>query len=264
VLVEMIETETSRVPVVRRRAVHIAVPSGAAVVAMVLALAWLLLPTGMGEDIRLLSPTAASDLQLPAVVATTAVEDLDVFETPNELAGVVTTLSDTTDYGLVRTLLVLRSDGDWHEVLLPIRPNGSTGWVRAADVTLSTTSYRIEVSLSERTVTLFDNGTEVLHVEAAIGTDATPTPPGTYYVTDPVDLRDRPGTGYGAFALGISGFSDVLLSFAGGPGQLALHGTTNPADLGEAVSNGCVRVLDDVIVQIAEIVPLGTPVIVSA
>ena len=60
--------------------------------------------------------------------------------------------------------------------------------------------------------------------------------------------------------IGISGHSDVLFEFAGGPGQLAVHGTNDPSKMGQNISNGCVRVPNDVILKIANTVPLGTPV----
>jgi lipoprotein-anchoring transpeptidase ErfK/SrfK len=80
-----------------------------------------------------------------------------------------------------------------------------------------------------------------------------------FFVTDPVDLHDRPNLGYGVFALGLSGHSDVLTEFGGGDGQIAIHGTNNPGDIGNDVSHGCVRVTNDAIERLSQL-PLGTPV----
>jgi lipoprotein-anchoring transpeptidase ErfK/SrfK len=200
----------------------------------------------------------------PALVATVKVPEIEAFATAAEGAEVVATLSDRTDFGLTRTFLVAEQQGDWLRVLLPVRPNGSTGWVRAADVDTATTTYSVKVELAAHKVTLYDAGRPVLETGAVVGASDTPTPPGTYYVTDPVDLRDEPNGAYGAFALGLSGFSEVLYEFAGGPGQLALHGTNQPDQVGQDISNGCVRVPNDIIVQIADRVPLGTPVEIVA
>jgi lipoprotein-anchoring transpeptidase ErfK/SrfK len=65
---------------------------------------------------------------------------------------------------------------------------------------------------------------------------------------------------YGAWALGISGYSDVLEQFGTGDGQIALHGTDDPTDLGREVSNGCVRLDNQAITSLAKALPLGTPV----
>ena len=55
----------------------------------------------------------------------------------------------------------------------------------------------------------------------------------------------------------------MLTEFAGGDGQVGIHGTDDPGSIGNPVSNGCVRVPNDVAVQLAELLPLGTPVVVA-
>jgi lipoprotein-anchoring transpeptidase ErfK/SrfK len=138
------------------------------------------------------------------------------------------------------------------------------GWVREADVTPGSTTYAIKISLSEHKLTLTESDNLVLEAPIVIGKAETPTPPGKYYITDPVDLQSRPNGAYGAYALGISGYSEVLKTFNGGPGQLAVHGGAWDGQLGTDVSNGCIRVLNDVILQIAGVTPLGTPVEIVA
>ena len=44
------------------------------------------------------------------------------------------------------------------EVALPVRPNGTVGFVRRQDVVLSTHRARIIVDLSERRVTAWEDG----------------------------------------------------------------------------------------------------------
>ena len=92
-----------------------------------------------------------------------------------------------------------------------------------------------------------------------IGHQATPTPTGSFYVT--VKLRPpQISAVYGAWALGLSGYSDVLEQFGTGDGQIALHGTADPSDLGREVSSGCVRLDNEAITILARMLPLGTPV----
>ncbi len=200
----------------------------------------------------------------PAVIAATAVEQLQAFAAPDETAEVVATLSALTEYGLPRTLLVVAQQPGWLEALLPIRPNGATGFIRDTDVTLTSTTMAVDISLSRHELVLADAGQPILTTNIVIGKQATPTPLGTFYVTDPVDLQTKPQGFYGAYALGLSGYSEVLKSFRGGPGQIAVHGTPNPDEIGQDISNGCVRVTNEVIVQLASLVPLGTPVRISA
>jgi len=64
--------------------------------------------------------------------------------------------------------------------------------------------------------------------------------------------------------LGLSGYSEVLEQFGTGDGQIALHGTADLSDLGNQVSNGCVRLDNQAIIGLAETLPLGTPVTIRA
>ncbi len=41
-----------------------------------------------------------------------------------------------------------------------------------------------------------------------------------------------------------------------------IHGTTDPASIGQSVSNGCIRMLNDHVKQLYDQVPVGTPVTV--
>ena len=149
-----------------------------------------------------------------------------------------------------------------YRVQLPRRPNGITGWVRARDVQVAAVTTRIEVDLSARSVTLFDRGRRILSTTAAIGSSATPTPTGRYYVNQRLIPSDTSGP-FGPGALGISAFSPVLTGWAQG-GPIAIHGTNRPELLGQAVSNGCVRVRNDVLRTLFARSLAGTPVLVRA
>jgi lipoprotein-anchoring transpeptidase ErfK/SrfK len=195
---------------------------------------------------------------------TTKVPELNAYEAPSDTAKVVNTFSATTEYQQPRTLLAVDQQPGWFQALLPMRPNGAIGWVREADVTPGSTTYAIKISLSQHKLTLTESDNLVLEAPIAIGKPETPTPLGKYYITDPVDLQSRPNGAYGAYALGISGYSEVLKTFNGGPGQIAIHGGAWEGQLGTDVSNGCIRMLNDVILQIATTVPLGTPVEIVA
>jgi len=207
-------------------------------------------------------PTPTTTVPKPATVATSKVATLQVFDAPGS-NKVMASLPLQTEYRAPRTLLVIENQGEWLKALLPIRPNQSEGWIRAADVTLSQNPYKIEINLARNELVFSKDGKEILRTTTVDGTTRTPTPLGTYYITDPVDLRKQPGGAYGAYALGISAHSDVLFEFNGGPGQVAIHGTNEPQLMGQDASNGCIRVTNDIIVQIALEAPLGTPVIIT-
>jgi lipoprotein-anchoring transpeptidase ErfK/SrfK len=150
---------------------------------------------------------------------------------------------------------------DWLKVRLPVRPNGSTGWVRASDVKPRRARDRIVVDLSERELWRYESGRLDDRLRVAVGSPSTPTTTGHFFVWARVRYTD-PGGPYGAFALGLSGFSDVITDWVGG-GRLAIHGTADPTDRGLAVSHGCVRVFNAQIRGLED-VPLGTPVLIRA
>ncbi len=157
------------------------------------------------------------------------------------------------------TGVLVQGGQTWFRVLLPIRPNGRSGWVRAPDVVVVERRHRIEVDLSERSLRHYVGERLVHRFRVGVGTPRHPTPTGTFYVV--VRVRYPSGGPYGLLALGLSGFSPVLGSWPGG-GRLAIHGTADVTDLGRRVSHGCVRVLNRQVLQLAR-VPLGTPVMIT-
>jgi lipoprotein-anchoring transpeptidase ErfK/SrfK len=206
---------------------------------------------------------SASYAAAPLRSATTKGGDVAVYAAPDANSAPSTTLSAQTEYTLPRSFLAFDQYQDWLHVYLPTRPNSSTGWIKESDVTVSQPlEYQIKVSLADHKVTLLHNGVVELEAPAAIGTAQDPTPTGTFYYTDPLDLANQPGTGYGVFAIGLSGHSNTLSEFNGGDGQIAIHGTDDEGTIGQDVSHGCVRVSNDIILKLAKL-PLGTPVVIS-
>jgi hypothetical protein len=145
----------------------------------------------------------------------------------------------------------------WYRVLLPLKPHGQTGYVRARDVRLRPLQTRLVVDLSTRRLTAFDRGRRVLSAKVAIGARSTPTPIGRFYVNQ--RFRDDPLGPYGWAAIGISAFSEVLHGWPQG-GPVAIHGTNRPSLLGLPVSNGCIRVSNATVQRLWRLAPTGTPV----
>jgi lipoprotein-anchoring transpeptidase ErfK/SrfK len=188
-----------------------------------------------------------------------------VYDHPGPGAVRSYTLAATNDWGqplwLPATDAFVDADGtDWYHVRLPIRPNGTTGWVRGSDVTRRDLGERIEVDLSDHRLWRITDGRTVATFEVGVGAPATPTVPGHYFVW--ARVPSDPSGPYGVLALGLSGFSDVITDWAGG-GRLAIHGTADAADRGADVSHGCVRVFNPQMASLAD-VSLGTPVWIHA
>jgi lipoprotein-anchoring transpeptidase ErfK/SrfK len=146
----------------------------------------------------------------------------------------------------------------WYRVQLPVRPNGVTGFVRASAVGVGRVRTRIRVDVSARRLTLFRSGRPVLRTKVAVGSRATPTPMGSYYVNQRLIPANTSGP-YGPGALGISAYSNVLRNWAQG-GPVAIHGTNEPSSIGHAASNGCIRVRNQVLRRLFAATPAGTPV----
>jgi lipoprotein-anchoring transpeptidase ErfK/SrfK len=202
----------------------------------------------------------------PAYVAL-AVQDVTVRSRP---AGgdVVAVFPQELPWGSPTPFLISEARrtaaGDtWLKVLLPRRPNGSSGWVQRDQVRIKPVTREVVVDLSSRTASLLEDRRKVRSFRVGVGTTGTPTPTGRFYVTVKLRPPQISAAAYGAWALGLSGYSEVHQSFGTGDGQIALHGTYKPWLLGRPVSNGCVRMDNDTITLLAETLPLGTPVTIQ-
>jgi lipoprotein-anchoring transpeptidase ErfK/SrfK len=200
----------------------------------------------------------ARPVPAPATVADVKGSKIGIYSTPGQ-AEPDDSYSNPTWEGLPLVFLVQQRQGDWLEVQLNTRPNQTTGWIRAADVDLRQVSHRIVVSLAARTMTVYDGQSPVMEAPVAIGTSSTPTPRGNYYIDGAVRTPD-PGGVYGPYQLSVAAFSEVLMTFGTGVGQIAFHGTNAPGLVGDAVSNGCLRMKNADITRLANTVHIGTPV----
>ena len=103
----------------------------------------------------------------------------------------------------------------------------------------------------------------MLTTEIGVGSSQNPTPTGRFFVTDTVTMAD-PNSAWGPHALGLSARSDTITEYNGGDGIIGIHGTNSPWSIGRASSLGCIRVPNDVITRLHEMVRLGTPVEIAA
>lgn len=154
-----------------------------------------------------------------------------------------------------------RRDG-WIEVLLPVRPNGSVGWVHARDVKVTPIAFHITISQHDHHLTVFRDGDVVLEDTVAVGAPDTPTPTGVFFIRALLKAP-RPHTVYGPFAYGLSGFSETLQQFDGGDAEVGIHGNNDATVLGHDVTHGCIRMSNEGISKLAALLPLGTPVVID-
>jgi len=108
--------------------------------------------------------------------------------------------------------------------------------------------YRIVVSKSDRTLKLFRNQTLIKTYPIAIGKMLSQTPTGTFVV---VNRQPNPGGPYGAMWLSLSKTG------------YGIHGTNNPSSIGQSVSQGCVRMYNHDVLELANQIPNGTRVVIQ-
>jgi lipoprotein-anchoring transpeptidase ErfK/SrfK len=164
------------------------------------------------------------------------------------------------------SLLVLGSASyrgrEWIKVLLPDRPNGSTGWIPRDLAVLSQTDYWVRLETGRRRVAVFRQGHRVRAFRAVVGKPSTPTPHGLAAIYE----RDRQPdpTGFlGTWVLALTISSNVLKHFEGGTGRVGIHGRGGASlldPLGSARSHGCIRISNGPVDWMAAHVPVGTPV----
>jgi hypothetical protein len=216
---------------------------------------------------RLLPSEAASRPPLLGrgrYVAATVARKIIVFREPDP-ATADFVLDTRNPFGQRTSMLVVgaRRDGagdPWYEVSLPIRPNGSTGWMRGYELRIRRAADRLVIDLSDRTLQRFHGGTIADRYSVAVGTADSPTTTGTFFVWARVP-QSSPYGPYGIYALGLSGFSDTYTEWEGSNGRIAIHGTSDPSDRGQRVSHGCIRVYNADMESLTDL-PMGTPVVI--
>jgi len=163
-----------------------------------------------------------------------------------------------TSLGDPFVMLVTEQRGDHLQVQVPVRPNGTVGYVRTNEVELSTIDQRLQLDLSDRRLRFLEGDVVVADTEVVIGKESTRTPTGRFYVTDEVP-RDPDGA-FGPLILATSAYSEQLDEFDDGVPVIAFHGTNQPELIGSEASNGCVRMPNEVVTLIGDRLQLGARV----
>jgi lipoprotein-anchoring transpeptidase ErfK/SrfK len=147
----------------------------------------------------------------------------------------------------------------WLKVLLPVRPNGTMGWIPANVARLQRNRLRVIIRVQSRRLDLYRSGRRILRAPIAVGQAVTPTPVGRFAIAERIPTNDAAGF-LGPFVMPITGYSRVLNEYAGGNGRVAIHGTSQPWVIGTQASHGCIRLYNADITRLARIVTPGTQV----
>jgi lipoprotein-anchoring transpeptidase ErfK/SrfK len=184
--------------------------------------------------------------------------------TPSPQASVIKVMHQfRPDYRIQEILAVSTRTGTdgkpWYKISIPMRPNGTMGWIPARSVKLAATAGQIVVHRSSRTIDLYWHNKLALQAKVAVGRAGMETPNGHFYVAARfVPFKDP---FLGVFAVETSAYSK-LTEWPGG-GVVGIHGTNAPQLLGQAVSHGCVRVANSTAAALVKLAPLGTPILIT-
>lgn len=107
--------------------------------------------------------------------------------------------------------------------------------------------YRIKIITGSHTLTLYKDNVIYKTYPIAVGKPSTPTPKGTFKI---VNRAINPGGPFGVRWLGLNAPY----------GDYGIHGTNNPSSIGKNVSNGCIRMYNKDVLELSNLVSLGTMV----
>ncbi len=193
-----------------------------------------------------------------SIVAQAIVPNVGVFAAPG-VPQPDQVLANPQPSGAPLVFLVRAQQADWLDVLLPTAPSGSTGWIRTAEVSLAQHDYEIVVELGAHRITVRKSAQVLLEGPIAVGAANAPAPGNSYFVKELLQLP-APDTIYGAYAFGLSGFTNQVTNLERGEGVTGLHGTNDSSRLGKNVRGGSIALSNENITVLAVTVPLGVPV----
>lgn len=109
--------------------------------------------------------------------------------------------------------------------------------------------YLISIYIDEKKLYLFEDGKCIKKYPIASGKPEWPSPIGSWTITEKSDW----GEGFGGRWLGLN----VVW------GRYGIHGTSEEHTIGSAASHGCIRMFNKDIMELYDIVPVGTSVIIK-
>lgn len=107
--------------------------------------------------------------------------------------------------------------------------------------------YSITINTQAHLLTLYRDNKVFKTYRVAVGKPSTPTPKGTFKI---INKAINPGGPFGARWLGLNVPN----------GNYGIHGTNNPSSIGKSVSNGCIRMYNNQVIELSNLVPIGTTV----
>jgi hypothetical protein len=144
---------------------------------------------------------------------------------------------------------VLDSDPDgFQRVPVPWVKGSHSVWIRSAGLEHRSNRYVVVVSTTQRQLWVLERGEVAFRSAVTVGDASSPTPHGTFFVTDRVPVPPDQEDTFGEHAIGLSVLQQQLPAGWTGGNQVAIHGGPDSEEPRTAQTAGCVvvsnRVLD--------------------
>jgi lipoprotein-anchoring transpeptidase ErfK/SrfK len=165
------------------------------------------------------------------------------------------------EFGSPDALAVERVGPYWLGVLSPFAGNGRIGWIPRSAAVLSRTPYRLQASLSARTLSVRYEGRLVRRYAIGVGASWAPTPTGRFAVTDRLTTGNPAGP-YGCCILALSATAPHAIPGWPGGNRIAIHATPDRQTIGQPDSHGCLHVTDAAARWLIVHVPIGTRILI--
>ena len=177
---------------------------------------------------------------------------------------VLARVGSRTEFGSPRALsVVTKRQGRWLGVTEAGVGSNRVVWVdaKSSGLRYARTHLDLHVDLSARTLVVRRNGVVVRRLSVDVGRAGSPTPTGTFAVTDKL-AGAAYSAAYGCCILALSATQPNLPAGWSGGNRIAIHGTLSSSDFGRAVSAGCMHASDFDLRYLMRTLPLGTPVVI--
>jgi lipoprotein-anchoring transpeptidase ErfK/SrfK len=244
--------------------------AGAALVAIVVAVIAGLGGSGAPDQRGVASPQAVVDraVQAPTQAPGQGAYEVAIVDRKTTLRAqpggqVLARVSPHTEFGSARVVPVLERRGGWLRVMAAERPNGKTAWIAERDTSPARIDYAMRVDLSNREVQVLQGGRVVRRMRTAVGEHGTPTPTGTFAVTDKIPFTN-PASAYGCCAIALTAHQPDIPSNWRGGDRVAMHATPQAQSIGRPVTHGCMRIPVADARWLMQNLPLGTQVSIRA
>ena len=131
----------------------------------------------------------------------------------------------------------------------------------SAEVFAEGGTRRLVISIPDRKIALFEDGRVVRIYGIAVGKKSTPSPNGNFHIASRVVKPTwyQPGKVVGPGPANPLGTRWMGLGYKG----YGIHGTNRPTSIGKAASHGCIRMRNQDVEELFELVQVGDEVVLA-